>query len=453
MKYWGDVPGNSQTALSVPGCDGVGCPMYRSRVPDGRDHPVAIALLSIGHRRRLRRRPAGRRCRLRRPASDVFRRRRRHGPPTGRWHRRRLRASDRTDRHGAVAPTMPRHRPTSVRSAPSTAPRCTRCRCRSTTPTTGHARRLHVDRGQGVDRGHGHDRRRDLRAGGHPPQGQLLAARPAGRRPAVTRRRRVVSADDPTTDSALADQARRVRRGPAARRADRSGRPVQQLGHGPQRGGGARAARPRRAGLAGRGGHVLQRERQRARPPSGDRATRTTPGWPRARRRRRAVQGGEQRRLHVPRRRPRGVHRGVRPGGRRRQRRPHAAHRVPRLHQQRRRRHVRGGARRAGSTSTPSPPIWRCRSCRQLRRHRRTREQLVPVLRHRDRAVHGGALGLQPRLRCGPWRRPGRRDGAPRAARCRPAERPVGGVPAGGPERRLPGWRPSEVAQPAAPVG
>ena len=90
----------------------------------------------------------------------------------------------------------------------------------------------------------------------------------------------------------------------------------------------------------------------------------------------------------------------------------------------------------------------------QLRRHRRTREQLVPVLRHRDRAVHGGALGLQPRLRHRPWRRTGR-------ARRRPGGRrdgPAGGgempAPPGGelPEGVVPGGT-GEQGVPRGPAG
>jgi hypothetical protein len=53
------------------------------------------------------------------------------------------------------------------------------------------------------------------------------------------------------------------------------------------------------------------------------------------------------------------------------------------------------GTRSAGR----SPRARRRQRDGQLRRHRRSRQQLIRVLRSRRRALHGGPLGLQPRVR------------------------------------------------------
>ena len=73
-----------------------------------------------------------------------------------------------------------------------------------------------------------------------------------------------------------------------------------------------------------------------------------------------ALQGRGRRRLVLPRRRPRLLHRRLRPGDRRR--RPHAAHRLPRLPQQQQRRGLRRRAARRTSTSSPSPATSPSRS-------------------------------------------------------------------------------------------
>ena len=124
--------------------------------------------------------------------------------------------------------------------------------------------------------------------------------------------------------------------------------------------------------------------------------------------RRPALQGRGRRRLVLPRRRPRLLHRRLRPGDRRR--RPHAADRLPRLRQQQQRRGVRRRAARA-PRRRGLRPLPRLRGGhRQLRRHRRPRQQLLPPLRRGVRRLHRRRVGPQPRLRHGGPGGGGRRE-------------------------------------------
>ena len=231
-------------------------------------------------------------------------------------------------------------------------------------------RHLPGDRREGVARGDRHDRRRDLRARRHPAQGQLVAAQ-------RHRRRR-------PHRPAVAGPARRVRRRPVDRRVERAHRALQQLGR-------PRSTRRSRSTCSPRPAWPAStRSRRRSA------STAPTPGcgWScrtstRSGRRRTSPRDGllykaeAERRLVLPRRRPGRLHRCLRPGDRRR--RPDPAHRLPRLPQQQQRRglHRRAAraARRAGVRPLPRLRGGR----RQLRRHRRPRQQLVPALGRRVR--------------------------------------------------------------------
>ena len=79
------------------------------------------------------------------------------------------------------------------------------------------------------------------------------------------------------------------------------------------------------------------------------------------RQRRAPLQGREQGRLQLPRRRSRRLRRDLRPGDRRR-RGPGPAHRVPRVHQRVRRRRPSRPSSPSTSTWTPSPSTWPSRT-------------------------------------------------------------------------------------------